>query len=737
MEIQIPEKLKRGEMNFVLIEKSGKKPFQEKWQTKKIKFNDEELLNHLKNGGNYGVIGGGEKKLLIVDFDNKLIQETIVAKLPETFTVKTGSGMLHKYFFSDSSQSFKIFDSEMLTALDVQGDNKQVVGAGSIHPNGNRYEVIEDKDIAFIPYSELKALILPFDRKPKKEEIKWEKPAGYRDNSLLDDIKSSVRIESVLSEFGVDTSHNPSNCPLHESKGGKCLGWNNEVAHCFHCDGAWNIFSAVMDFKKVNFKEALEWLCEKYGFTKQLEDNRKKYIESLNTAEQNHKKEIKMEFLELISGKEKKWSEATELLVDYLRSILFLYTTKDDNKSEVWVYKDGIYVPQGKSEIKELLRDLLGAWYSQYVYGLVIAKIEPDTYIDSNILFGNVYRDEVPVSNGILNVFTRELKPFTPEKIFFNKLPIKYNPTAICPKIDKFLEDVLSDKEDKDVFYELGGFCLLNEYTFEKAFMFVGNGRNGKDKCLELLKRTLGVDNCTSIPLSALVPDSFVIGEMFGKKANLAGEVSNLDLKDTSMFKSCTGRSLLSAKRKFLNNISFINHAKFIFACNDLPMVYDISRGFWDRWVLLEFPNTFITKEEFDLAEDKSRLKVRDEEIISKITTPEELSGLLNKFLNGLTNLFQQRKFSLTKGTDEIKNLWIRKSNSFVAFCLDMIEQDYEKRISKKELRQRYTSYCKEHRVKPKSDFVIHRFLQEEFGASETQEYELGVRYWDGIKWKR
>ena len=438
----------------------------------------------------------------------------------------------------------------------------------------------------------------------------------------------------------------------------------------------------------------------------------------------------------MISGKEKHWSEATELLVRYLKDILFLYTTKDDVKSEVWVYKEGIYVPQGKSEIKQVLRELLGQWYSQYVYGLVIAKIEPDTYIDSGILFGNVYRDEIPVNNGILNVFTRELKPFTPAKIFFNKLPIAYNPSAVCPKIDKFLEDVLSDKNDKDLFYELGGFCLVNEYTFEKAFMFVGNGRNGKDKCLELLKRTLGIDNCTSIPLSALMPDSFVIGEMFGKKANLAGEVSNVDLKDTSMFKSCTGRSLISAKRKFLNNLNFVNHAKFIFACNDLPMVYDISRGFWDRWVLLEFPNTFVTKEEFDLAEDKSHLKIRDEEIILKITTPAELSGLLNKFLDGLAGLFQHRKFSLTKGTEEIKNLWIRKSNSFVAFCLDKMEQDYEKRISKNELRRKYTAYCKEHKVKPKSDVVIKRFLQDEFGANESQEFELGLRYWEGIRWK-
>ena len=77
---------------------------------KKIKFDSPELINHINNGGNYGVLGGGEKNLLMVDFDNIKIQQEIIKKLPETFTIKTGRGMLHKYFFSNKTESFKIFE---------------------------------------------------------------------------------------------------------------------------------------------------------------------------------------------------------------------------------------------------------------------------------------------------------------------------------------------------------------------------------------------------------------------------------------------------------------------------------------------------------------------------------------------------------------------------------------------------------------------------------------------------
>lgn len=448
--------------------------------------------------------------------------------------------------------------------------------------------------------------------------------------------------------------------------------------------------------------------------------------------------DIKWEFVSLISGKQKEWGKASELLRNYILSKLTLYTTKNDKNSEIWVYKNGIYEPNGKSEIKILLRNLLGSFYTQFAFIKTLEKVEPDTFIEQETFFENNYINEVPLENGILNVLTRELKPFNPEKIFFNKLPISYDPKQKCPKIDQFLSDILSCEEDRKVFYELGGFCLLKEYVFEKAFIFVGDGRNGKDKSLELLKRSLGIENCCNVPLSSLIPDSFVISEFFGKMANISGDIGNDDLKDTSMFKALTGRSLVSGQRKFLNAITFVNHAKFIFACNDLPFAYDNSRGFWDRWVLLEFPYTFVTKEEIEQNQDKKNLKLRDENIIEKITTKEELSGLLNEFLNGLKRLMKNKSFSLTKGTEEIKNYWIRKSNSVMAFCMDNIKEDYEGIILKKQFRKRYVEYCKKHKITVKTDYVIKRTLAEMFGAGEGTKYleQKNEYIWEGIKWK-
>lgn len=736
----IPKQLRQEGIYFVLLEKSGKRPFQQEWQNKLIEYDSQELLEHLENKGNYGVLGGGLKNLIIIDFDNEKIQEEVCKKLPQTFTVKTGSGKIHKYFFSDRSESFKILDEDLNTLADVQGIGKQVVGANSIHPNGKKYEIIDDSDIVFIAYSEIRAFLIPYDKKSKKEKKELVMAEEITTNDFLEKLKSFIKMDDILENFGVDVSKNPTSCPFHSSKGGKCLGFNNETAHCFHCSGSWNIFSFIKQIKNYDFKEALQYLAGLAGMEDELDKSKKDYLQTLTNTEKERQVKIKRQFIELVAGKEKKWAIATELLTFYIKSKVYIYTTKEDINSEVWIYKEGIYVPQGKSEIKILLRELLEDWYSQYILNLVIAKIEVDTFIDAAGFFGKNYKGEIPVRNGILNIFSRDLQPFSPEKIFFNKMPVNYDSSAQCPQIEQFLSGVLGSEDDKDVFYEIGGFCLLNEYIFEKAFLFIGNGRNGKDKTLELIKRTLGVEGCTSIPLGALEPESFVISELFQKKANIAGEISGKDLKETSMFKALTGRSLISAKRKFLHNIIFVNYAKFIFACNELPMVYDTSRAFWDRWVLIEFPYTFVTKNEYEQAQDKSKLKIRDEEIIEKITTDSELSGVLNKFLEGLIRLTFTREFSTTKNTKEIRELWVRKSNSFVAFCMDGIEESWEGKIAKSELRHKYSQFCKDHRVSSKSDVVIKRVLEDLFGATENFEY-LGdsggrERFWGGIKWK-
>lgn len=438
------------------------------------------------------------------------------------------------------------------------------------------------------------------------------------------------------------------------------------------------------------------------------------------------------------------YDKASELLALRIQLEEKFYTIRSDDKSEMWCYKEGIFIPQGKTFIKEYCRKLFGDKFRTSLVNQVITKIEADTYIDNETFFNTNNVEEICVNNGILNLTTLDLTEYTPEKIFFNKIPITYDPQATCPNIDTHFKTVLKNEEDAQVMYELFGFCLYKDYFLEKATMFIGDGRNGKGKTLELLKYFLGKENCASVPLQQFEQDPYSPAELNNKLANLAGDLSPTSLKNTGRFKELTGKDLISGQRKYLDRIHFVNFAKMIFACNKLPKTYDTTTAFWERWLLFDFPYTFKSQEQLDKAnaEEKKFWKLKNPSIIDQLILPEELSGLLNKALEGLKNIRKEKTFTKTRGVEETKDMWIRKSDSFLAFSMDCLEADLDSRIEKEVLRKEYAKYCKVNKLRILSDKMIKISIDNSLqDLLECAVYEHqgadGIRSWEGIRFRK
>ncbi len=469
------------------------------------------------------------------------------------------------------------------------------------------------------------------------------------------------------------------------------------------------------------------------------ENVEKTIIKIVNKKELSEKEmEIRDDVLLLLISKKR--GGASERLVESILNNIKIYTTRNDVNEEVWIYKEGIYVPQGKTYIKEKIRRILEGAYTNQIYNEVLNKIEADTYIDQDEFFNNKNIWEIPVQNGILNLKTRELYDFTDNKIFFSKLPMDYNPDAKCPNISKHFREVLSTEPEVTVMEEIIGTVLLKDYRIEKAIMMLGGGRNGKGKTLELIKRFVGADNCSAVALKNMREDRFHIKNMFGKLVNLSGDLSNISLKETGCLKQLIGRDIISGDRKNKEMINFINYAKIIFAANELPRVYDSTDGFWDKWVLLEFPYKFIPQKEFDSLSksDKINKKIIDPDHIKKISSNDEFSGLLNLALDGLDRTLENNNFSYSSTGNEIREFWIRKSNSFAGFCMDCIVADYDGFISKKDLRNKFSKYCKILRLPGVGDKTIKTTLNEEYGSVESRKYDDFLknqeRVWEGVK---
>ncbi len=465
-----------------------------------------------------------------------------------------------------------------------------------------------------------------------------------------------------------------------------------------------------------------------------------KHLEDVGYDEkEEEREELRREvYLELIGRKPR---EATELIVKDILSNNYIYTTRDDEHSEMWIYEEGIYVENAKTRIQEHVRKIMGDLYTTTFCNLIIDKIKSDTYIKQEDFFKEEKPHLIAVKNGILNLKTKELKNFDSKYFFFNKMPIKYDPTKKCPHILKFFDSLFKNKDEINIIQEIFGFLPYREYFLEKSLMFLGNGRNGKGKTMELMKMFLAIENCGEISLESMEDDIFSIGELFKKQANLCGDLSKTSLKNTGFFKKLTGRDMIMAPRKFKTRVSFTNYAKMIFSANELPRTHDISIGFWSRWIILDFPYTFLTKEEINnikSEEEKEFVKERDPNIIETITNDDEFSGLLNWALDGLQRLLKNKSFSHSPSTKETETKWLRKSSSFNAFCMDSLNEEYNCVINKFELKGAYVEYCRNHKINILGDRVIKAILSETFGCCDDRVSIGGnqVHSWIGIRFK-
>ena len=108
----------------------------------------------------------------------------------------------------------------------------------------------------------------------------------------------------------------------------------------------------------------------------------------------------------------------------------------------------------------------------------------------------------INLENTRLNVKTGECLGFDPEVIEFIRLPVTYDPSAYCADLDKMLNRVfLGDREVINLFEEILGSILLKHSRYQKAFLFVGKGSNGKSTILDLIIKFLGAGNYATLSL--------------------------------------------------------------------------------------------------------------------------------------------------------------------------------------------------------------------------------------------
>jgi len=196
-----------------------------------------------------------------------------------------------------------------------------------------------------------------------------------------------------------------------------------------------------------------------------------------------------------------------------------------DEGDLLYCYDKGAYWPTAKDVIKANFQKLcneLGC-ADQWTSHMSREVIEYIT-VNAPRLWSTPPLETLNVQNGLLDVASRTIQPHNAEFLSPVQLPVRFDPEALCPAWDQFIQDVFPE-DSQALGYEIPAYLMLPDMSQQKAFLIIGEGENGKSTYWGGISRFLGKHNISTVSLHRLEADKFAAHRLLGKLANICPDL--------------------------------------------------------------------------------------------------------------------------------------------------------------------------------------------------------------------
>ena len=394
---------------------------------------------------------------------------------------------------------------------------------------------------------------------------------------------------------------------------------------------------------------------------------------------------------------------------------LHLKTTSDDKT--IWCYRNGIYEPYGEEAIDYILDALCGNLYTIHQSKEVMKKIRARTLCVPNIFDQKL--NLFCVANGVIDLETGEFSSHSPDFLLSLKSPVKYDPKAECPRFINFLWESLGSIDD--ILTVLDCFvAMATMATWEYFVAMIGPGSNGKSVLESAISAFFGPDQVTEVELSELNSNQFIRGAIRRKRALINSEVQGTKM-ESRWIKMISGGTMIDSDLKNRDRIHFRPSCLQIFDTNSPPRFYDNSFGFQRRLIKLDFRYSFVD-EPTEIWEKK-----RDPQLLQKITSDQELSGLLNLIILRAREIVRTRAVHRRAIGAKLAEEYDRQSHSVSTFfndCFSIQEEDSWKVFTSFDfIREKYALYCRAINAAPESDRSVANYIKDSLKCNPARDY--------------
>ena len=378
---------------------------------------------------------------------------------------------------------------------------------------------------------------------------------------------------------------------------------------------------------------------------------------------------------------------------------------------QLHIYKDGIYTNGYKEIESDMIQYIpnLKKMQRREVLDYMELIVEEKEQSDANLLAFN---------NGIYDLVTGELKPFSTDIVITNKIPWDYNPDAYFELADKTLNKLACDDAAiRALLEECIGYCFYRRNELGKAFILTGDKNNGKSTFLDIVKTILGDKNISALDLKEL-GDRFNTSMMFGKMANIGDDIGDdfLQGSQVSIFKKIVTGNRIKAERKGQDPFEFNPFIKLLFSANDIPRMKDKTGAVLRRLVIIPFNARFSKYLPDGVTIDPDF----DPFIKYKLIQKESIEYLIKLGVEGLKRVITNNEFTKSEKVQGQLDEYEEENNPIIAFIadcgVDMIENEPTADVYK-----RYQVFCAENSMQPMSNIVFSKQINKRLGFKVIQ----------------
>ena len=529
---------------------------------------------------NVGIVTGAISRIVTVDCDSPDAVAWADEHLPSTpMATRTAKGE-HRFYRHPGAlitNRARGYTGEARGEIDVRADGGYVVGPGSVHKTGARYEKVGDwPPIEELPVFEPAWLDPAAAKTGRPTETRSSRPGALSTSSLVPEgerngtlFREGCRlrrlgmdrqaIDDALQAINQHCCTPPLDVPEVECIASSCASYDVEE----------DVFPTT---------EAgdAEFFAQCYGGRVRYDYRRGCWL----LFEQHHWHEPACGELDRLALKAMR-----------RRQKVVLEITDSDRRSKAarWAFA---------GESRKRLANMLA----------LARSVEPISDTGEN---WDMDPWLLGVPNGVVELQTGKLRDGCPDDRISMQTGAPFHPNAPCPIWDRTVADIFGNDDtliayfDRFVGYSVTGDCREEVLAFAS-----GGGANGKSTLINTLGEILG-DYADDLPFSALelhersgIPND--IAKIVGKRFVTSSESGETRRLNEARVKALTGRDPMTARFLHREFFTFRPKAKFWLATNNKPVVRDTSVGFWRRIHLIPFTRSFAANPDLQL-KDKLR----------------------------------------------------------------------------------------------------------------------------------